>query len=193
MTIVEYVDGTVVSSWDDLAALSDTEVGSSSAALATVLAFVHPVDRRAVGLEKFNRPKEFVTGQVNLLARQWNRVKTDNLPDVAVVRAALADALPRCRTSNSGSSEKALPIAPCTAHREVVRFVPLRPHQSSCRWACAQSAKRREHTGDSAVQGFSVGIQRLPPRNSRRRRSRYGRRPWPACADVHFRGLPALS
>jgi aminoglycoside phosphotransferase (APT) family kinase protein len=95
MTIVEYVDGTVVSSRDDLAALSDTEVGSSSAALVTVLAFVHPVDRMAVGLEKFDRPEEFVAGQVNLLARQWDRVNTHDLPDVAVVRAVLADALPR--------------------------------------------------------------------------------------------------
>jgi aminoglycoside phosphotransferase (APT) family kinase protein len=94
MTIVEYVEGRVIRDQGDLSTLSDAEVESSTAALVTVLADLHAVDYREVGLEKFGRPERFVTRQIKLWAAQWDRVKTRELPDAAKLYSALADAAP---------------------------------------------------------------------------------------------------
>lgn len=95
MTVVEYVDGTVIRDQDDLAAFSDAEVEANTAALVRVLADLHAVDYPAIGLESFGRPGGFVARQVKLWAGQWDRVKTRDLPDVARLHSALADAVPR--------------------------------------------------------------------------------------------------
>lgn len=94
MTVVEFVDGTVIRDQDDLAALSDDQVSAAVAELVRVLAELHAVDPAAVGLEKFGRPAGFLTRQVNLWASQWDRVKTRELTDVAALHAALVDAVP---------------------------------------------------------------------------------------------------
>ncbi|MFC6010920.1 phosphotransferase family protein [Nocardia lasii] len=94
MTVVEFVDGTVVRDQDDLAALSDAQVDSSANALVRVLADLHAVDPAAVGLETFGHPAGFVARQVKLWASQWEIVKTRELPDVATLHAALAAAIP---------------------------------------------------------------------------------------------------
>lgn len=94
MTIVEFVEGTVVRDQDDLAALSDDQVGASADTLVRVLADLHAVDYRAAGLGEFGRPAGFVARQVKLWAGQWDRVKTRELPDVAALHSALADAIP---------------------------------------------------------------------------------------------------
>ncbi|MFC7449029.1 phosphotransferase family protein [Rhodococcus daqingensis] len=94
MTVVEFVEGTVIRDQSDLAALSDDQVDASVGALVRVLADLHAVDHRAVGLGDFGRPDGFVARQVKLWAGQWERVKTRELPDVAVLHAALADAMP---------------------------------------------------------------------------------------------------
>ncbi len=94
MTVVEFVDGRVVRDQADLAALSDTEVRDSTHALVRVLADLHSVDYRAVGLGEFGRPDGFVARQVKLWAGQWDRVKTRELPDVARLHARLAESIP---------------------------------------------------------------------------------------------------
>ncbi|WP_063009694.1 phosphotransferase family protein [Nocardia kruczakiae] len=94
MTVVEFVDGTVIRDQDDLATLTDTQIDAAVDELVRVLAELHAVDPVAVGLEKFGRPDGFVTRQVNLWASQWERVKTRELPDVATLHAALAEAVP---------------------------------------------------------------------------------------------------
>ncbi|WP_280418428.1 phosphotransferase family protein [Nocardia carnea] len=94
MTIVEFVDGAVIRDQDDLAALSDEQVGAGVTELVRVLAELHAVDPAAVGLEKFGRPAGFLTRQVNLWAAQWERVKTRDLADVAALHAALVEAVP---------------------------------------------------------------------------------------------------
>ncbi|MET7773317.1 phosphotransferase family protein [Nocardia sp. NPDC005366] len=94
MTVVEYVDGSVIRDRTELAALTDAQVEASAKALVATLVDLHAVDYRAVGLENFGRPHEFVARQVALWARQWERVKTRELPDVAVLHAALAEAIP---------------------------------------------------------------------------------------------------
>lgn len=94
MTVVEFVDGRVVRDQDDLAALSDAEIRDSTHALVRVLADLHAVDHHSVGLGEFGRPDGFVARQVKLWAGQWERVKTQELPDVATLHAKLADAIP---------------------------------------------------------------------------------------------------
>ncbi|MGW0042830.1 phosphotransferase family protein [Rhodococcus sp. NPDC003348] len=95
MTVVEFVDGRVVRDQDDLAALTDAEVRDSAHALVGVLADLHSVDYRTVGLGEFGRPDGFVARQVKLWAGQWERVKTRDLPDVATLHSRLADAIPQ--------------------------------------------------------------------------------------------------
>ncbi len=94
MTVVDFVDGTVVRDQDDLAAFSDDQVTAATTALVRVLADLHAVDPDAVGLSRFGRPTGFVERQVTLWASQWERVKTRDLPDVATLRSALVDAVP---------------------------------------------------------------------------------------------------
>lgn len=94
MTVVEFVDGTVIRDQDDLAALGDEQVSAAVTELVRVLAELHAVDPAAVGLEKFGRPAGFLTRQVNLWAAQWERVKTRELSDVAALHAALVEAVP---------------------------------------------------------------------------------------------------
>ncbi|EME21236.1 aminoglycoside phosphotransferase [Rhodococcus triatomae BKS 15-14] len=94
MTVVEFVDGRVVRDQDDLSALSDDEVRVSTHALVRVLADLHSVDFRSVGLGEFGRPDGFVARQVKLWAGQWDRVKTRELPDVARLHARLAESIP---------------------------------------------------------------------------------------------------
>ncbi|MGW6378286.1 phosphotransferase family protein [Rhodococcus sp. NPDC055112] len=94
MTVVEFVEGTVVRDQADLAGLSDDQVAAGADTLVRVLADLHAVDYRAVGLGDFGRPDGFVARQVKLWAGQWDRVKTRELPDVAVLHAALTEAMP---------------------------------------------------------------------------------------------------
>ncbi|MFE3546727.1 phosphotransferase family protein [Nocardia sp. NPDC059177] len=100
MTVVEFVEGTVVRDQDDLAALTDDQVHAATGELVRVLADLHAVDPAAVGLGEFGRPAGFVARQVKLWASQWDRVKTRELPDVATLHAALAEAVPQ----HSGAS-----------------------------------------------------------------------------------------
>lgn len=95
MTVVEFVDGTVIRDQRDLAALTDDQVNSSARQLVRVLADLHAVDPASVGLEEFGRPHGFVARQVALWSSQWERVKTRELPDVATLHAALSEAIPR--------------------------------------------------------------------------------------------------
>jgi aminoglycoside phosphotransferase (APT) family kinase protein len=95
MTVVEFVDGTVVRDQDDLAALTDEQVTASARGLVRVLADLHAVEPAAVGLEQFGRPHGFLARQVKLWASQWERVKTRELPDVAALHAALSESLPQ--------------------------------------------------------------------------------------------------
>lgn len=95
MTVVEFVDGTVIRDQDDLAALGDDQVSATVDELVRVLARLHAVDPAAVGLAEFGRPHGFVARQVKLWASQWDRVKTRDLPDVATLHAALTEAVPR--------------------------------------------------------------------------------------------------
>ncbi|WP_207836175.1 phosphotransferase family protein [Williamsia soli] len=99
-TVVEFVDGLVVRSADELEALSDDDVDRNLDGLVQALADLHAVDYQAVGLGEFGRPDGFVARQVKLWARQWEHVKTQELDDVATLHAALSESIP-ARSENS--------------------------------------------------------------------------------------------
>lgn len=94
MTVVRFVPGHVVRTREDLRDLTDEQVADNAAELVRVLAELHAVDPAAVGLEKFGRPDGFVARQVATWARQWQTVKTRELPDVDRLHRALEAAVP---------------------------------------------------------------------------------------------------
>ncbi|OZD55945.1 phosphotransferase family protein [Rhodococcus sp. 06-1460-1B] len=94
MTVVRFVPGRVVRTREDLRDLTDEQVADNAAELVRVLAELHAVDPAAVGLEKFGRPDGFVARQVATWARQWQTVKTRELPDVDRLHRALEAAAP---------------------------------------------------------------------------------------------------
>ncbi|PVY29358.1 aminoglycoside phosphotransferase (APT) family kinase protein [Williamsia muralis] len=100
LTVVEFVDGLVVRSADELDALDDAAVERNVTGLVEALADLHAVDYQSVGLGEFGRPDGFVGRQVKLWARQWEHVKTRELDDVATLHAALTESIP-AQTSNS--------------------------------------------------------------------------------------------
>ena len=93
-TVVEWVDGVVVRDRDELAALSDTDVERTTAALVDVLVALHQVDVDAAGLAGLGRPAGFLERQVRLWRRQWDQVRTRELPDLEHLHERLADAVP---------------------------------------------------------------------------------------------------
>ena len=93
-TVVEYVDGTVIRSAADLDGVDDPTLERNVTALITALVDLHRVDYDAVGLGGFGRPDGFVARQVKTWTRQWELVKTRELPDVHALASALADSVP---------------------------------------------------------------------------------------------------
>nr|WP_221246955.1 phosphotransferase family protein [Gordonia humi] len=93
-TVVEFVDGLVIRSTDDLAALSDEQVVASADGLVQALADLHAVDYEAVGLGGFGRPVGFAARQVKLWSRQWEIVKDRELPDLDKLVAILSERVP---------------------------------------------------------------------------------------------------
>ncbi|MCF8587389.1 phosphotransferase family protein [Gordonia liuliyuniae] len=94
-TIVDYVDGPVVRSVDDLATLTDDQVTAGAHALVRTLADLHAVDYEAVGLGDFGRPDGFAARQVKLWSRQWGIVKDRELPDLDKLVGILTDRVPK--------------------------------------------------------------------------------------------------
>ncbi|MBT0567542.1 phosphotransferase family protein [Williamsia sp. CHRR-6] len=93
-TVVEFVDGTVIRSAADLDALDDVTIDRNVDALIRVLADLHAVDYEAVGLGEFGRPEGYCARQVKTWTRQWDLVKTRELPDVARLAEQLAENIP---------------------------------------------------------------------------------------------------
>ncbi|KQR99365.1 acyl-CoA dehydrogenase [Williamsia sp. Leaf354] len=93
-TVVGFVEGTVIRSAGDLDALDDATVDRNVDALIRSLADLHAVDHVEVGLGEFGRPEGFVARQVKTWTRQWEIVKTRELPDVEKLAAALAENIP---------------------------------------------------------------------------------------------------
>lgn len=92
--VVEFVDGSVIRTEEELAALDQAQVDACAFALVDVLARLHAVDPAAVGLADFGRPQGYLTRQVRRWYDQWQRVRTAELPDVDALHARLAELCP---------------------------------------------------------------------------------------------------
>jgi aminoglycoside phosphotransferase (APT) family kinase protein len=93
-TIVEFVEGGVLRTRDDLETVSDDALTGIVEDLLGTLVALHDIDVDAVGLGSFGRPDGFVERQVALWWRQWTAVRTRDLPDVERLHQALASSIP---------------------------------------------------------------------------------------------------
>lgn len=80
--LMDFVDGRVIASAEDSAALTPDQADLVSRTLVHGLAELHRVDVAAAGLEDFGRPSGYVARQVALWHRQWGNTKTRELPEL---------------------------------------------------------------------------------------------------------------
>ncbi|MFJ9180641.1 phosphotransferase family protein [Streptomyces sp. NPDC102360] len=92
--LVEYVDGVVIRTEDQLESWSDELVTGCAHALVDVLARLHAVEPASVGLDGFGRPEGYLARQVARWYDQWQRVRTRDLPDVEALHTLLAQDCP---------------------------------------------------------------------------------------------------
>jgi aminoglycoside phosphotransferase (APT) family kinase protein len=92
--VVDFVDGAVLRSEGDLAAISDADVRRCGFALIDTLATLHSVDPAAIGLGDLGRPTGYLQRQVRRWYGQWQRVSTRELPDVEALHAKLVARCP---------------------------------------------------------------------------------------------------
>ena len=71
-----------------------TECRAIAEALVDTLAELHTLEPAAIGLADFGRPHGFMERQLNLWTKQWERSKTEDLPELDALRAALIDSTP---------------------------------------------------------------------------------------------------
>jgi aminoglycoside phosphotransferase (APT) family kinase protein len=81
-TVVGFVDGVVYQTQDQLAAVSDDDLGRIHRELIRVLVELHAVDYEAVGLGDYGRPAGYFQRQVKRWRQQWELVKIKDIPDV---------------------------------------------------------------------------------------------------------------
>jgi aminoglycoside phosphotransferase (APT) family kinase protein len=99
-TIVDFVEGGVVRTRDDLETLSDDALELVLNDLVATLVALHDIDIDEVGLSSFGRPEGFVERQVALWWRQWASVRTREMPDVERLHRALASSIPESRRAS---------------------------------------------------------------------------------------------
>jgi aminoglycoside phosphotransferase (APT) family kinase protein len=93
--VMEYRDGVVLQDRVPQGFLRGPEDGRRvSQALVDVLARLHAVDFRAVGLADFGRPDGYLLRQVERWSKQWQANRTADLPEIDELLARLARALP---------------------------------------------------------------------------------------------------
>lgn len=93
--LVEFVRGRVLRTRQELEPLTGAQVQRCVGELIRVLAVLHEVDYSSVSLSGLGRPDNYLERQVALWARQWNRVKTEELPDLDRLQERLARSIPR--------------------------------------------------------------------------------------------------
>ncbi|MEV0431023.1 phosphotransferase family protein [Micromonospora sp. NPDC050495] len=93
-SVVEYVDGPVIRTQEQLHALPAPDIRRCAYGLVDVLARLHAVDPGCIGLEGFGRPDGYLARQIRRWNDQWHRVRTRDLDDVETLRARLVEACP---------------------------------------------------------------------------------------------------
>lgn len=89
-----FISGMVVRTRAHLHTYTDRELESCVTELVRVLADLHSLDVDEVGLGGLGRPDGFLERQVRLWWRQWNEVKSRDLPDATTLHSHLVSALP---------------------------------------------------------------------------------------------------
>ncbi|MGW4402428.1 phosphotransferase family protein [Nonomuraea sp. NPDC004702] len=79
--VMGYVPGAAVQTKDELGQPTPAQTRRLSERLAEVLAAIHAVDYREVGLGDFGRPEGYLARQLDRWCQQWERSKTADLPD----------------------------------------------------------------------------------------------------------------
>lgn len=93
-TITAWIDGAVIRDRAELEAVADADLPRVCGSLIDVLAALHEADPAVLGLGDFGRPDGFVGRQVALWRRQWEQVKTRELPDLERLHARLDERTP---------------------------------------------------------------------------------------------------
>jgi aminoglycoside phosphotransferase (APT) family kinase protein len=92
--VMDRVEGQILRTRDDAAALTPAEARACSESLVDVLARLHSVDFEAVGLGDFGRPDGFLARNVARWGKQWQANKTRELPALEEVGRRLEQAVP---------------------------------------------------------------------------------------------------
>ena len=92
--LMRYVDGTILRTREQLAALSAEHATRMSYALVDVLADLHQVDPAAVGLGEFGRPEGFLQRQLRRWGKQQQSSRSRDIPRMDELPALLAERLP---------------------------------------------------------------------------------------------------
>lgn len=93
-SLVSYVHGRTLRTRGDLAELTPQAVRDSAHELVDVLARLHQVDYRQVGLADAGRPDGYLRRQVRRWRDQWSRVATRELPDIDTLHERLTATVP---------------------------------------------------------------------------------------------------
>ena len=92
--VMSEVQGDVLRTAEDTAALTPDVRAALSEELVTTLAALHSVDVKAAGLSDYGRPAGYSARQIRRWGEQWQRSRTRDLPDMDVLLAKLAAAVP---------------------------------------------------------------------------------------------------
>lgn len=92
--VMEFVDGVIVRTREQLAELGEHRGAAVLRTLAETLASLHAVDPAAVGLADFGRPDGFAARQVRTWVRQLESSKSRELPGLENLAARLAATVP---------------------------------------------------------------------------------------------------
>ncbi|MFC5824328.1 phosphotransferase family protein [Nonomuraea insulae] len=92
--LMGYVDGTAVRNREQLGDPAPEQTRRLAERLAEVLAAIHAVDYREVGLADFGRPEGYMARQLGRWCQQWERSKTADLPEYYRLVERLRERLP---------------------------------------------------------------------------------------------------
>ena len=92
--LMEFVDGALLRTAEDLAGLGPERATVVAHALIDVLADLHEVDPAEIGLADFGRPAGFLERQVSRWKKQLDASYTRPLPGALELHAALAESIP---------------------------------------------------------------------------------------------------
>src|SRR5262245_3049400 len=92
--VMEKVEGDILRTPAEMAALSPDDARRCSEELIDVMVAIHAVDYRAAGLDEFGHPDGYLERQVRRWGEQWERSKGREIPAIEELARRLRAALP---------------------------------------------------------------------------------------------------